>query len=1150
MDFGLRISSLVLRRAPGFPEGLPFTFKPGSGLTVIHGPNGSGKTTTSLAAQALLWPTTQEMSGLSLRGEFEYEGNVWSVDLSRGVSKIQRSGQEDHHPVDLPSTARGRYNLGLHELIRADNRSFAEALKKESSGGFDLQASLERLGYELKAPRKGSAAYNNFKNAFIRLNQARAAQEGLRNQEQELRDLQKTLEQVRADQAELTRLRNALRYIQAKEALKMAELDLAAFGEGMFRISGQETDRLDRIGAKLQAENQELEKASAEVVRAEGALADLGLPPQGIDPVFLEALKTGIEELRTLDGQAGDLEKELAGAVAETVQERRRLGLGADDHRLDNVDLSNINDLADLARRAEQVRAGRKAKEALESWLGRDQEGPDPDSLKEGLKLLLEWLLDVEGESSSRAALWKLLVFVGGGLAGAGLVLAWWQHWGWIGAALAGLLLLLWPALPRTSTSFRTSIQNRFQRLDLTPPDSWTPPEVRRTAERLWKEAAQAELSRQKRIKWEGLKEEREGLLQQEAELAERRAQTASLLGIKPNLDEAVLFSLVESLSRFQAGLDKQTRVQAALSLVDQNRRKLAADLAASLSSLGYPDLPDVPRIQAAVKNLDQRARNHELLKTEIQHSGQKREEARSRIAALEKEQRALFENLGLGLDEEHVLRQWVGSLPTFEAARDRLSSARRDGELAQEGIDPQSGLLVKPVFELENLIREKENSAARLDRINQQIGSLGQKLDSAKQSHDLEEALAHLENCKENLRQEREGTCRAVVGHVLGRYLENKNKAESMPRVFARAREYFRLFTKGAFVLDFDSREPEFRGIDTAANLGRSLDQLSSGTRVQLLMAVRLAFVEDHEKGPKLPLFLDEALANSDPERTEAVMESACRILKTGRQIFYFTARPSEVSRWQSLLQENGLEPPIVLDLEELKAEGRYRKHPLRRIPLSRRPEPPSPRGLSREEYGDLLKVPEFDPTRQEIGQTHIWHFLENQEMVHQALCAGYKQWGSFRNMLQAGALPFLAPDQPAAKKALAAARALEEAAKLWRVGRGCPVTLDHLINGGVSSTFLDKVAELNQAVGGDAGRLIAGLKSKKVKRFQAAAITNLEEHLEEIGCLDSRPRLTRNQVLEKVLLALAREQQEGLIDPDRAAALISRLNFDNPPA
>ena len=51
----MRIESLHVQNSPGLPEGIAsLTFPPG--FVIIHGPNGSGKTTVARAIRELLWP--------------------------------------------------------------------------------------------------------------------------------------------------------------------------------------------------------------------------------------------------------------------------------------------------------------------------------------------------------------------------------------------------------------------------------------------------------------------------------------------------------------------------------------------------------------------------------------------------------------------------------------------------------------------------------------------------------------------------------------------------------------------------------------------------------------------------------------------------------------------------------------------------------------------------------------------------------------------------------------------------------------------------------------------------------------------------------------------------------------------------------------
>ena len=1145
MNEPLRIRSLLLRRAPGLPQGLPEAVRPDPGLTIIHGPNGSGKTTTSRAAQALLWPEEPRFEGFSVQGELEYGQAPWLVELGPGVLSVQQAGQDQKHPAGSGSALGDRYNLGLHQLIQADDQAFAEAVLRESSGGYDLKDALKNLGFEERLPRKAGNVYKAYEAALKKLDRARRQQQELLGQEELLERLQARSMEIRKDQAELERLQNQVKLILAREALKKAEADLASFPEAVSLLTGLETDRLETLKARIETETEDLAQETKRLEAARKALESLGLPDQGIAPPVLESLRIRTGDLEEQDRERQRLQREVAGIRAEAEEERRIIGVPVDEKRLDALDLSGISDLAGLARRAEKVRAGRLAKETLAQWLGRDESRFDPDSLRQGLSLVLQWLLETGEKSSSKRTLKRFLLVLAGALAGSGAVLGWKQHWGFLGLALAGAMLWLWLALPRAEVRFRTEIQNRFLGLGLTGPESWTVSEVKRTALGLWKALGQETLIEQKEIKWSGLDQERESLARDEFELTQTREDVAARLGIAPDTNEAALFFLVEGLRRLQDSRARLAQAQARLADASGSVRKILGALAASLAPHGYADLDDPAAIKAAFADLGQRVNGHQRMIQEIGHAEQRIGDARDRLETLEAERLALFQRLGLNPDQEATLHRWVNSIPGLRSARDEKLKAERELQLAVQAVGPESGPEQRPLLELEQRIQECRASAAELEPTLKEIGGLRTRLDQARESHDLEEALAGLENSKEHLREERDQAEKAALGALIGDYLEQRNKAENLPAVFTRANLFLSLFTKGAYTLDFDPRGPEFRALDTTTGQGRALDQLSSGTRVQLLMAVRMAFVEEQEQGPRLPLFLDEALANSDPERTQAILEAVCGILETGRQVFYFTARPAEVELWRGLLQERGWSSLAVLDLEELKDQGQAQKRPLKNLPAPARPRPPQPGDLDREAYGRLLQVPEFDPGEDDMGSTHVWHFFQEPGLIHRLLLAGYKRWGPLRTMLLSGALPFLSKDSPEAKRALAVAAVLEEAARAWRVGRGRPVTRQDLVDGGVSPVFIDRVDELSQELGEDARALLAALANGQVKRFKKDTVAALEEHLEEAGCLDQRALLNRDQVLERAMLAASRELKAGYLTPPEIQALIQRLDL-----
>jgi uncharacterized protein YhaN len=71
-------------------------------------------------------------------------------------------------------------------------------------------------------------------------------------------------------------------------------------------------------------------------------------------------------------------------------------------------------------------------------------------------------------------------------------------------------------------------------------------------------------------------------------------------------------------------------------------------------------------------------------------------------------------------------------------------------------------------------------------------------------------------------------------------------------------------------------------------------------------------------ENGARLPIIVDEALANSDDERAQAIVTALLRLCRDGRQLFYLTAQSDEVRKWSALLETCGDVPHRIVDMAE----------------------------------------------------------------------------------------------------------------------------------------------------------------------------------------------------------------------------------------
>ncbi len=76
-----------------------------------------------------------------------------------------------------------------------------------------------------------------------------------------------------------------------------------------------------------------------------------------------------------------------------------------------------------------------------------------------------------------------------------------------------------------------------------------------------------------------------------------------------------------------------------------------------------------------------------------------------------------------------------------------------------------------------------------------------------------------------------------------------------------------------------------------------RTFDELSTGTREQLYLSIRLAFVADYcEKNEPLPVVMDDVFVNFDHERAKASF-SALKSLLQSTQVCFFTCHESQVA-------------------------------------------------------------------------------------------------------------------------------------------------------------------------------------------------------------------------------------------------------------
>ncbi len=1171
----LSFERLRVRRLPGFErQGFELTGLSPQ-INVIHGPNASGKTTVARAVRLLLWPPEGAgATGVSLEATGRIGEQDLQIELDHGRIERRLDGAAVSSLPLPPAEHAERYRLALHEILQEDARGegLARQVAREALGGYDVDAAVESLGAldKVTSSRKAHAA---FKAADERARTLAARQAALEREAAGLDGLRGELAEAREAGRRLREVEAALERLAAEERLAEAERRVAAFPPAVARLKGDEAERLERLAEEVAAAEVEREGLERRLRESRRRLGDAPLPSD-VEEELLSRLEQQARDLSAVEQELSLAERELAAARARREKTRVALGERATEPRLETLGEAAWSDLVDLARRAEHLDAERAAVDAEEAGLGEEtpeDQPPDLGALEQGSAYLRAWLRFTQATPRARvAAAIALGLLLGAGIAGGLFV-----HPGLWGLAGAAVLLALWiESDARDQHRVREALQAKYEALGRGAPAAWKRDAVEALLERLerrWLEGkVEAEELRRREERRRTLAEERRRLADRGKIVDQERAELIERLGLAPELDRelepAPLAALAQGLGQWrEANADVAGREAAAGQLAGR-REGLLADLASALESRGVAAPKDGSGALAAVAELRRRSEIGSEIER-IEGPAGELERSGERLGRLAGERAEVYRRLDLEPGADAGLGALVDRLDPYREATRARDEARGNREAAAarspEGAAPEG----RSEAELEaerDLLTER---AERHDELLREITELETRIGEAKGQHELEEALAAREQAEEELEADRARVAAGRVAYELGEWLKGQVRARHRPEVMRRAGELFAQITRGRFrLLDPTGAHPRFGAQDSAAERSRGLEELSSGTRLQLLAAVRLAFIEVHERGLRPPLVLDETLANSDDASARALIEAAVDVARAGRQVLYLTAQDDEVAKWRSVVGEQGAAGPElrVIDLaraRNLAAEGpeAERRAAARR---ERAWSPaasavPEPEGRSREEYAALLQAPGIDP-RAEAGAVHLAHLVEEPAVLHGLLIRGLVRWGQLDSLAGSdGAAPALPEALEMGEEARtrwrrirARARCLEILLRAWRQGRGAPVDRGVLAeSGAVTDRFLDEVAEVATSLGGDARALVVALEEGRVKGFRSDKREQLEEYLADQGHLDERPVLDRAALRSRVLADQCGELADSSLDEVALDELLTAV-LGGPPA
>ncbi|TVS11549.1 MAG: hypothetical protein EA419_07830 [Wenzhouxiangella sp.] len=1105
----MKLTRLEIRRLPGIDRPFSVQFAADT-VNLITGPNGSGKSSLIRATRALLHPRADEPY-LELSAQWLDDQGSLSCERSGQRVQWQRHGQIVDAPKLPGPEAMGAYLVSSEDLaaLGQTETHIAAELNTILAGGYDLGAVLSSPPFTPPArPQKLAREVETLQRA---IGEKEAEYSALYEELQKLGRLESELHQATRSAGLLSAIDDALALadgITRRAALEATLID--EFPGGMDRMRGDEMDRLEQARQRLEKKRQALAIEQAALDEDSSQLERTGVD----DPADLEALQSQLADARNALAQT---EQDLSAAndqvaVAEQALAQAARRLGSDQP--EQVERLNQETLESLERQVERVLGLREKIRALSGQLmlaqgSRNPSGRPQEALRTARSALQEWLQLARlnplegvlwGSLGIAALLGSLRLLSAERIASNPELLL------LVGLAVGLPLALLVRFFLRLRD--RERARARYLETDIEAPLGWSESEVVNRLERL---ETELEAARQHEVSLSRAGDLREQLNVQRNSLERARAKfrgMAEELGISadPRLETGFLL-WCRHLQDWQHNAQRLNEQRLRLESLESRQRRQREEAARLLKAQGL-EADEISSRQLAklVHQLAPRVRRHTELHQSVQARRRRVAELQSDIDLAEQQISQIFESAGIRDDDLSSLRQKSEQFPAWQQLEQELRELRREVTRLEKRLVDQPDLLEqarKPHRQaLEALRQATEQRAERRDQLNRRIAEIHTRHADTLKRRELERLGTELDALRDRLAGELDNQMVAAAGRYLIEEVETAHRAEHEPAMLVAADLWLDSFTGHRYRLIFEAGQ--FSALDTRSGRQQALDELSTGTRVQLMLAVRLAWIEQQERHTHpLPVFLDEVLTTTDADRYRAVVGAVGALVAAGRQVFYLTAQNDDARAWWEWLGDD-LEPHAI-DMADIR-RGEV-------VPLSAgMPESgvqerslPDPGSVGPDEWAQAVGVDPIDPW-QASGQIHLVHVLRDDlGLADRLLRLGLERLGELERLIERlETAP--AGDPPLTSEEAATLRQRVQAAALilddWRNRHPRPVDTEVLQRCGLlSERFLPQVGALAEKIGGHPGRLIERLEEGAVPRFRSEVIEQLRQWLADEG-------------------------------------------------
>lgn len=1130
----MRISQITVERAPGIDE--TFSLDLDAPVNVIHGRNESGKSTIVRLIRRALWPKSETGTFVSIQTEGEGRSTRATFDGSLGKTTWFDSDGAVCDPPRIPEedALAASATITINELLQVGGNptnDLGKRFARELVGGIDIDTAVATLNRSVPT---GISEAKQFKGAQESLEALQDAEQSLRAESGQLPVIEGRLAHAR-EAEKLAQVAEVMVTVRSATVERQRLNDLrTALPQQLASISEQSFSRLHELAQTIKEHTQQLGKLSkqSESISKEVDASTLTQPISGA-----QTIEPALHLARLRDECAAGIahcDAQIAAAQSQVTAQLKRIQAGGLSQSTTEFSEQWLVMSLDTARGLVVEHATLEAQLAAAKH-ARENIGKATSNRGSGTTVAIS-----EDGSTNRTikTLHLAVVVLAAVAAGASLWITTQIH---AAGALIGLLTVTLAVVVIRATQ-------------TTAPAS--PTDELEWRHRL--ESEQAEAAVNSAIDELDELEKRFGTLREDLALPHE----LSLSALPVHLDALLM------IARATADIDSATSQRHELSQRFNAHRTEMLDLTEGF----FLREPAGETADFSIEQIELYRRDSERLEvahTQLNLVRFDSEKVSHQLDTMRAQQSEILATLGLTDEDDVALAELRALLPTWIQLTADLTLAehtvaqahgRLQDVCTEHGIDEHEHARMGTLgdAELADYLVELRATAAHRDSLIEQRVELITRIHEASSATQLSDHAAELETARDNLTNAFHQVVGRAVVEELAHWLREQYDRTQSPEIIHRADYLLAQSTGGRYSLahiPHDNSSAEITVRDSASpdsgsrdHGTKSLDQLSTATRMQVLVALRIAYVEHAENSNEtLPILLDEVMATSDEHRTESIVDciAAC-VRTTPRQFIYFASRKSQAQEICELFAERGITAQAI-DLDAVR----------------RLPEENADGGTPRESR-PLPATPTFDPPHEndswetyllriEISASlnplvaarapeccHVLHLTDSALQLHSVLSANLDSVGQVDRLYGLNMLGNLVGDEYA-RDLHVASTVFAAFCTAYSVGRPLPVTpaiLDRLLADAWGSdtkatrevrekwhTPLINVLQLPH-IAGDARTFLEELAGDRkhqdhdyLKRFTASRYENFEQLLFEYGCLSHEPALSRDDVLISAL-------------------------------